>query len=51
MPDIYATLIEHVRKLWKEHDLFEERVHVKARALSLEEAVGNPESDDFTRQE
>ncbi|MBL7176666.1 MAG: hypothetical protein ISS66_12645 [Desulfobacteraceae bacterium] len=50
MPDIYETLIEHVRKLWKEHDLFEERVHVKARVLSPEEAIGNPESDDFPLQ-
>ncbi len=36
--------------VWKENDLLEMRVDVKARTLSVEEAIGNPEGDDFPLQ-
>ncbi len=50
MNDLYNEIRTRFRKLVVEHDLLEERVLIKARALSTEEAIGNPESNDFPLQ-
>ncbi len=41
---------EKALQIWKENNLLEMRVDVKARTLSVEEAIGNPEGDDFPLQ-
>lgn len=41
---------EKALQVWKENDLLEMRVDVKARTLTVEEAIGNPEGDDFPLQ-
>jgi len=38
------------REVWVEHDLLNEGVEVRARTLTVEEAIGNPEGDDFPLQ-
>ena len=50
MNDLYDEIRERTRQLLKGQDLFGERVRIRARALSTEEAIGNPESDDFPLQ-
>ena len=50
MHDIYATLTQKAAALLRDHGLMDETVRVKARALSVEEAIGNPEADDFPIQ-
>ncbi len=50
MADIYAELKQRVLKLFKDQDLLSERVWIRARPLSIEEAIGNPEADDFPLQ-
>lgn len=50
MQDLYKELKDRARNLWDEHGLLNREVRVKARALSPEEAIGNPESDDFPLQ-
>jgi hypothetical protein len=48
--DVYQELRDRNRLLWSEHDLLGEKVRISARTLSTEEAIGNPESDDFPLQ-
>lgn len=48
MEDIYRTLKEAALKVCSE--VLDETVTIKARALSPEEAIGSPESDDFPIQ-
>jgi len=50
MTDIYDALKQKASALMSEHGLMNETVTVKARALSVEEAIGNPEDDDFPIQ-
>ncbi|WP_028583047.1 Rossmann-like domain-containing protein [Desulfogranum mediterraneum] len=48
------SLIEDVqqraREIWQEAGILNEEVSVSARTLSVEEAIGNPEGDDFPLQ-
>ena len=50
MTDIYDALKQNASAMMSEHGLMSETVRVKARALSVEEAIGNPEDDDFPIQ-
>ena len=50
MNDLYNEIRERTRKLLKGQDILGERVRVRARTLSIEEAIGNPEADDFPLQ-
>jgi len=50
MPDIYEDLKTKAADILGRHDLLGETVKVKARVLSTEEAIGNPETDDFPLQ-
>ena len=50
MSDIYEDLRQKATDVLKSHHLLEERVSIKARVLSVEEAIGNPEGDDFPLQ-
>ena len=50
MDDLYEELRERTRDLLKDKDLLDQRVRVRARALTTEEAIGNPEADDFPLQ-
>ncbi len=50
MSDIYDELKQRALKLLEGKDLLAEQVRVRARALSTEEAIGNPEDDDFPLQ-
>ena len=48
--DIYHDLKIKAKALWQQHDLLNESIKVTARALSTEEAIGNPEDDDYPIQ-
>ena len=48
--DLYKELRERTRSLLMGKDLLDRKVRIRARALSTEEAIGNPESDDFPLQ-
>jgi len=50
MEGLYDELKERTRGILREHNLFGQTVRIRARALSTEEAIGNPESDDFPLQ-
>jgi hypothetical protein len=50
MTDIYEELKEKIFRISAEENLLLEPVRVKARVLSTEEAIGNPEADDFPLQ-
>lgn len=50
MNGVYNQLREHFYKICNENGLLREEVHVHARVLSTEEAIGNPEGDDFPLQ-
>ncbi|MBI4773532.1 MAG: hypothetical protein HY788_05005 [Deltaproteobacteria bacterium] len=50
MNDLYDVLKERALALWKAARILEEPVTVRAVALSTEEAIGNPEADDFPLQ-
>ena len=50
MHDIYAELLNHFSYVCKKENLLNESVQVKARVLSSEEAIGNPEANDFPLQ-
>lgn len=50
MADIYKTLKEKTEALWRKHRLLSEAITIKARALSPEEAIGNPDADDYPIQ-
>ncbi len=49
------NLLEEVRArtlaVWEENGLLRETITVRARVLSTEEAIGNPEGDDFPLQQ
>ena len=48
--DAYNMAKEYLKEVAHSHRIFEERVSIKARPLSSEEAIGNPETDDFPLQ-
>ncbi|MBW1997678.1 MAG: hypothetical protein JRJ29_06905 [Deltaproteobacteria bacterium] len=48
--DIYGELRGRFYDLCKDRDLLHESVEIKARALGIREAIGNPEEDDFPIQ-
>jgi hypothetical protein len=50
MEGLYDELKERTRDLLREQNLFGQRVRIRTRALSTEEAIGNPEADDFPLQ-
>lgn len=50
MSDIYAELRQKAEDLLAVRGLWGEKVHVKARTLTPEEAIGNPEANDFPIQ-
>jgi len=50
MADIYDKLRQRVFKLLKDQGLLSGRVRIQARGLSTQEAIGNPEADDFPLQ-
>ena len=50
MNDVYPELRKRFFALCESHQLPSETVRVKARVLSSEEAIGNPEEDDFPLQ-
>ncbi|MBN2062083.1 MAG: hypothetical protein JW882_16860 [Deltaproteobacteria bacterium] len=50
MEKIYAQIRRAAIDLWRGEGLLGEKVTVKARPLSVEEAIGNPEDDDFPLQ-
>jgi hypothetical protein len=50
MPDIYTELKRKAAGILETRGLLGEKVRVKARALSPEEAIGNPEADDYPIQ-
>ncbi|MBW2344896.1 MAG: hypothetical protein JRF53_12965 [Deltaproteobacteria bacterium] len=50
MGDIYDEIRQKIFKICKHQDLLAQPVRVRARALTTEEAIGNPEADDFPLQ-
>jgi hypothetical protein len=50
MNDIYGQLKGRALDLWREEGLLEEKIHIRARALTTREAIGNPEHRDFPIQ-
>jgi len=50
MSDVYHVIKEKMFALCQDKDLLDQPVRVKARVLSAEEAIGNPEADDFPLQ-
>ncbi|MFC1868649.1 Rossmann-like domain-containing protein [Thermodesulfobacteriota bacterium] len=50
MDDLYKELRERTHQLLIGQDLLGQKVRIQARALSTEEAIGNPESDDLPLQ-
>jgi hypothetical protein len=50
MSDVYRELKERFMQLCMDQGLLNECVRIKARVLRPEEAIGNPESDDFPLQ-
>jgi hypothetical protein len=50
MTRLYDEIKKRTREKLKDQDLFSQKVRIKARALSTEEAIGNPEADDFPLQ-
>lgn len=50
MDHIYKELKDRVFELWKAENLLTEKIEIRARALSTQEAIGNPEHQDFPIQ-
>jgi len=50
MANVCDELKDRTRNILKGQDLFGQKVRIRARALSAEEAIGNPEADDFPLQ-
>jgi len=48
--DVYEEVKEKLFEICNSHDLLTQPVRVKARVLTTEEAIGNPEADDFPLQ-
>ncbi|NOQ33460.1 MAG: hypothetical protein GQ567_04585, partial [Methanosarcinales archaeon] len=44
---MYTTIQEKFEKIVADNNLSEEAVTVRAKPLTPEEAIGNPEGDDF----
>jgi hypothetical protein len=44
---VYDQAKEHLKELARTYRIFEERVSIKARPLSSEEAIGHPEDQDY----
>lgn len=49
--ELYDQLKERFGRICQQHDLMDQDVTVKARTLSTEEAIGDPEADDFPLQQ
>ncbi|MCD6305548.1 MAG: hypothetical protein J7M32_04580 [Deltaproteobacteria bacterium] len=50
MDNFYEELKERVFDLWNSEGLLSERIQIRARALSVAEAIGNPQHQDFPIQ-
>lgn len=50
MSEIYDSLKSKALRLCREQRILGEKIVIRARALSPEEAIGNPEGDDFPLQ-
>ncbi len=50
MDDVFKALYDTVFDLWKEEGLLDEKIEIRAKALSAEEAIGKPEHHDFPIQ-
>ena len=50
MPSVYDELCRRFYRICSENSLLREQVDIKARVLTTEEAIGNPEGDDFPLQ-
>jgi hypothetical protein len=50
MGNIYDEIRRKIFKICRHQDLLSHPVRVRARALTTEEAIGNPEADDFPLQ-
>jgi hypothetical protein len=50
MKKIYDEIKYASTDLWRSEGLLGEKVKIKARPLTVDEAIGNPESDDFPLQ-
>ena len=50
MNKIYDEIKSAATDLWRTERLLGEKVKIKARPLTVDEAIGNPESDDFPLQ-
>ena len=50
MDDIYEQLKRRALELWREEGFLSEKIHIRARALSIKEAIGDPEHQDFPIQ-
>ena len=50
MSEVYDEIKGRLFGVLKGREMLTAKVHVKARALSTEEAIGNPEADDFPLQ-
>ena len=50
MTHLYDELKNRTRKILKDQDLLGQQVRIRARALRREEAIVNPEADDFPLQ-
>jgi len=50
MDDIYEQLRGRALELWREEGLLKEKIHIRARALTTREAIGDPEHQDFPIQ-
>jgi hypothetical protein len=50
MDEFYEQLKERAFELWKAEGFLSEKIHIRARALSTKEAIGNPEHQDFPIQ-
>ncbi|MFO7785124.1 MAG: Rossmann-like domain-containing protein [Thermodesulfobacteriota bacterium] len=48
---VYDEIKQKARPVLKAQGLMDRRIRVEARALSTEEAIGNPEGDDFPLQQ
>lgn len=49
-PTVLETVRRKAVELWRERDLLDEPVEIKARTLTVHEAIGDPEGDDFPLQ-
>lgn len=50
MDPLYEKLVQRTQQIVQEHQLLNQKVQIKARGLSIQEAIGDPEGDDFPLQ-